>query len=897
MGASPWRRSKSDLNAKVAVDASVATDAANASPFEALAATHGQLQFNIDKSLLAGVPLKGAGTIRSAPQDQATANAQIDAAGNTLKLNGQISTNDKGANDRWDLELDANALTRLEPLLALFQPAGSTASIGGSVQADMHASGRWPDLQTKGKLDAHSLKLAGVDIDQAAAQWQVGTGLNDPMQLNASIKQLQMPSTEKAAGPSMQSAELKVTGTARKHEMDLRAVSKVRPPAWVDALNNAPAQPPTAAARATSPHANSTLRLHAQGGFVDVGSEMLAGWRGALQQLQLRSGSPNSAPLLQASPVAFEAFWAGGPARFEAKPGSLEILSGKVRWQQLAWQAAAQDGAPARVDVDAQLDPLKVVPLLAALQPDFGWGGDLVIAGHIKTHSTPKTAADVVIERSMGDLFITTEATGKAALGLSAMRVALKVNDGLWNASLRVAGDSLGKASGEVNIKASPQALLPAANAALDGALDAQIADLEALASWMPPGWRLGGSVKVHAGLGGRFGAPQYTGSIDGKALSVRNFLEGIHVHDGDLLVRLKGETATIDHLTAKAGDGTLKVNGAATFGEKPQVRLQINAQQFQVLGRIDRRIVASGSSVLRMDAESLGLNGRFNVDEGLIDISQADAPALGEDVHVVRANSKPLPKASAAKAADTATTPPPIKVDLDLRVGLGNKLALRGHGLDAKLAGDLNITSPQSELNVNGTVRVVDGTYQAYGQNLVIDRGLVLFNGPIDRPRLDIEATRPKLDNVRVGVAITGSALDPRVRLFSEPDMSETDKLSWLIMGRASDNLGRTESALLQRAALALVSGEGPGTTDKVTKALGLDELSIGQTEEGSVKQTTLNVGKQLSDRWYLGYAQGLNAAAGSFQLIYKLAQRFTVRAQSGSDNSVDLIWSLRWQ
>ena len=181
-------------------------------------------------------------------------------------------------------------------------------------------------------------------------------------------------------------------------------------------------------------------------------------------------------------------------------------------------------------------------------------------------------------------------------------------------------------------------------------------------------------------------------------------------------------------------------------------------------------------------------------------------------------------------------------------------------------------------------------------GQKLVVDKGAITFIGPIDNPRLDIEATRPKTD-VRVGVAISGTAQNPRIRLFSEPDLSEVDKLSWLVMGRASDGLGRTETALVQRAALALLSGEGEGTTEKITKAIGLDEFSIGGGEGGDVRSSVISVGKQISERWYVGYEQGLNATGGSFQLIYRLAKRFTLRAQSGSDNSVDGIWTWRWK
>jgi translocation and assembly module TamB len=121
-------------------------------------------------------------------------------------------------------------------------------------------------------------------------------------------------------------------------------------------------------------------------------------------------------------------------------------------------------------------------------------------------------------------------------------------------------------------------------------------------------------------------------------------------------------------------------------------------------------------------------------------------------------------------------------------------------------------------------------------------------------------------------------------------------DKLSWLVLGRASDGLGGADSALLQQAAVALLSGEGEGFTDQFTKAIGLDAVSLRQTE-GDVRATVVSLGKQLSRRWYVGYERGLNATTGTWQLIYRAAQRFTLRAQSGLDNSLDVIWTWRWQ
>ena len=206
----------------------------------------------------------------------------------------------------------------------------------------------------------------------------------------------------------------------------------------------------------------------------------------------------------------------------------------------------------------------------------------------------------------------------------------------------------------------------------------------------------------------------------------------------------------------------------------------------------------------------------------------------------------------------------------------------------------DLKITTPNGLPAFTGSIRAVDGTYAAYSQKLNIDRGIITFNGPVNDPRLDIEATRPNLD-VRVGVAITGTALNVRVRLFSDPEMSDIDKLSWLMLGRASDGLGSSDTALLQRAAMALLAGDRPGVTEQVLQMIGLDDLSVRQTE-GESRDTVVSLGKQLSRRWYVGYERGLNATQGTWQLIYRVARRFTLRAQSGLDKSLDLIWTWRW-
>ena len=892
-GESPWRTANNQLNAKGTVDLSVPVSAATQPLPDALAALRGEAAVTIDKSLLAGVPLIGQASWRSAAGAQALASVKLDADGNTLRAQGRLATTGTGAADAWDVSVDGPALARLAPVFRLFRPTGADTTLAGTLSAKAHVSGRWPALSTQGQLDASALRIGMLSVQKAQARWTLGTSITAPVEAQVTLAQASLgnrPGQGAAPGPSIETLHLTLQGTGRAHTVELRAESTARPPAWAESLQGG--TPSTPASR-------TIAVVQGQGGIVATAGAAFAGWHGTVAQLDLRNSAAGAAPLLHAQNVALEALWAGGPPRATVQPGRAELLGGAVRWSRLAWQAANQPGGFAQIEAEAEIEPLRVAPLLARAQPGFGWGGDLTLAGHVKLRSAPSFSADIVIERSAGDLTVTDE-LGTRPLGLTDLRLGLTADNGTWSFTQGLAGKTLGVVAGAEVVRTSPQATWPPADAPLQGVLELRVDDLGTWGNWVPPGWRLGGTLHTSASFGGRFGAPEYTGEIDGMQLSVRNYLQGVNVSDGDVAIQLQGSRARIARFTAKAGGGSIKLEGDATLGEAPKAVLKLTADRFQVLGRVDRRIVASGTGQLRLDAKTLAFDGQFGVDEGLIDFTRSDAPTLSDDVTVVRAKGVPSPAAAASAAAAPDAAPalsatPGRDVALDLRVNLGEKLRVRGRGLDAGLRGELHITSPGGRLAVNGSVRATDGTYAAYGQKLTIDRGLITFTGAVENPRLDIEATRPNID-MRVGVMISGTPANPRVRLFSEPEMSEIDKLSWLVMGRASDGLGRTDTALLQRAALALLAGEGGSPVDQITKALGLDNISVRQTD-GEVRQTVIALGKQLSKRWYVGYERGLNATAGSFQLVYRIARRFTLRAQSGNDNSLDLIWAWRWQ
>lgn len=856
-----------------------------------LAKTRGQASVELTPSILAGEAVSGQLSLRRASASEALqAVAALDLGGNNVKLDASLAASEtRGAQDRWALEVRAPAIGRLAPLLRLLpkaQASGLLEGLSGALSADAQATGRWPDLAMHGKVDLASLKAGPLTLAQGELRARLGSAAEAPLDIQLNLAQADWGS-QRLGG-----TQLQVKGTPTSHELNLRTELNASPPAWLAATQRpGAARPPTA----LDAPARTRAVLSLQGGL--SGHHLTAsghetepwGWKGSVRQLDIRDAQPGASPWIASRNFGIE--WRGGEQpQLAVTSGRADLFDAGLKWERIEWRPE-QGLITQALDIQAELEPLNVAPLLKRLQPDFGWGGDLKIGGHIVIKQAADFQADVHLERRGGDLNVTDD-SGTQALGLTDLVLSLKAQDGIWNFTQGLAGKQLGVAAGAQVIRTSAQRAWPEAQAPLQGIFESQVDHLGAWGSWVPTGWRLGGQLRTTASLAGRFGAPEYTGHVEGHGITVRNVLQGVNVTQGEIDIALDGDTAHINNFTARAGDGNLRLTGNARLGAHPQADLQLMADKFQLLGRVDRRIVASGQGQVALEKDRLKIEGKFGIDEGMFDFTRADAPTLGSDVIVTGRTDNPADDAVAALPVASESS---RNTTLDLQIDLGKNLRLRGRGIDTGLQGQMKISTPGGTPSWNGSIRAVGGTYAAYGQKLVIERGAITFNGPVADPRLDIRAARPDLD-VQVGVAISGSAQNPRVRLYSEPEMSDIDKLSWLMLGRASEGLGTSDTALLQRAALALLAGDNPGVTDQVLQSIGLDDVSVRQQSEGDVKETVVSLGKQLSRRWYLGYERGLNTTSGTFQLIYRIAQRFTLRTQAGLDNSLDVIWTWKW-
>ncbi|MEZ4484360.1 MAG: translocation/assembly module TamB domain-containing protein [Syntrophotaleaceae bacterium] len=195
------------------------------------------------------------------------------------------------------------------------------------------------------------------------------------------------------------------------------------------------------------------------------------------------------------------------------------------------------------------------------------------------------------------------------------------------------------------------------------------------------------------------------------------------------------------------------------------------------------------------------------------------------------------------------------------------------------------------------GRIAVAEGNFSAYGAKLDIQRGQLLFNGPVEEPALDILAIRT-VRKVKAGVRITGTPQAPNITLYSDPAMTDSDRLAYIVLGRP---LARSsgEADLMMTAAGAMLSeGESVVLQDRLKRQLGLDTLGFeAGDDEGDVAASMLTIGKYLSPNLYVSIGQSLFTETSEFRMRYSLGERWELESMTGTESGVDLFYKIEFR
>ncbi|MED5524422.1 MAG: translocation/assembly module TamB domain-containing protein [Pseudomonadota bacterium] len=518
---------------------------------------------------------------------------------------------------------------------------------------------------------------------------------------------------------------------------------------------------------------------------------------------------------------------------------------------------------------------------LARLQPfmpdNFHW--QAVLSGKASASwqgSKPKVSAH--FETTPGEL-----TSGKNQVGYQQLRIDADMDDKALTSQVAFVSDTLGTLSLDAKVTDPQQARALSGNLAIKGLT------LDWLAPLLPQVYSIAGQINGEGRLGGNLSQPLFFGNLALTGGGVTTDGDMVTLSELNTRLDIDGAKAKLDG-TGKLGGGQLQLSGDMSWAALPiSGELHIKGNELEAGYPGYGQLKVSPDLTLTMGQET-NLSGKVVVPWARIAVKELPPSAVTVSKDVVVITNNP----------DIAPQPVSAPFAMKVLVELGKDVRLEAMGLKTKLGGTLFITQdPNRAMRGNGEIRLVDGTYKAYGQNLVIQTGSILFSGALDSPNLNIEAIRNKDtlsdSSITVGVKVTGDAASPKVELFSDPDMQQSEQLSYLLRGKGLDSQeGSDSNGLMQSMLLSAGVSQLGGVVTGAAEKVGFSDVTIDTAGSGDSSQVAIS--GYLAPGLQLEYGVGVFNSVGEVKLRYELLPRLYLQAVNGVNQALDIFYKFEF-
>ncbi len=437
----------------------------------------------------------------------------------------------------------------------------------------------------------------------------------------------------------------------------------------------------------------------------------------------------------------------------------------------------------------------------------------------------------------------------------------------------------LGEAAAELSLPGLDPLALEPAEQTLQGRMKLNLRDLSRLSLIMP---RLQNPRGVIAGdfkLSGSLAQPQLVGAAELQAGAIDIPELGLELREIDLQMT----APRLDQLALrgglKSGNGRLQMEGQIELDMEAgfPARLQLTGNELKVANLPVAEVEVTPDLTFERDREGSRLKGRIEIPYARLRPRKLPSTAVSVTPDLVVVGTDEPER----RAYDP-------RLSAQLRVVMGDRVSFDGFGLRGQLTGSLLvIDEPKRPVIGRGRIGITKGTYQAYGQDLNIERGFALFaDSPVDNPGLDVRAVR-EIDEVTAGVRVSGTLKSPKIDLFSSPTMGESDVLSYLLTGRPAGEGGGGGVGIA-----AAIKASGAGTVaEELGRQFGLEELRF---DAGSgLEEASVVAGTYLSPRLYIQYINELASRETKLRLRYDINRRLQLEAETGKTQAGDLYYT----
>ncbi len=396
------------------------------------------------------------------------------------------------------------------------------------------------------------------------------------------------------------------------------------------------------------------------------------------------------------------------------------------------------------------------------------------------------------------------------------------------------------------------------------------------------------GEVNANLTLSGDLLKPKVAGQLNVDRLVATGNNVPLQIKSGQLSAIFAGYEGTLSGVL-KTPDGNLTLSGLANWADLSQWFAKMNVKGKDLPVKVPPMVSlkVSPDLTIQANANQAEIIGKVVIPSGNITVNELPKSAVkvSDDVVILNNNLQPEKKTKSS----------PFAIKTNVSVQLGNDVHISAFGLKGRLTGNMNVHQNNKGPQIFGEVNIKDGSYAAFGQHLLIKKGQIIFNGPVDTPYLSMEAIRNPdsiEDDVTAGVKVTGPATKPKIELYSKPAMPQQDILSYILQGKNLDNTNEQDSSdAMTSALIGLGLAQTSQLVGNVGEAVGIKDLSLSTAGAGTNSQVAIS--GYILPGLQLKYGVGIFNQLAEFSLKYRLMHNFYVQAVSGLDTAVDLLYN----
>jgi translocation and assembly module TamB len=421
----------------------------------------------------------------------------------------------------------------------------------------------------------------------------------------------------------------------------------------------------------------------------------------------------------------------------------------------------------------------------------------------------------------------------------------------------------------------------------IQGKFSATLNDLAPLESLLPFLNDVQGSASANMNFAGTSDKPEVFGNISLSNGSANLPKLGLILRDVSLQVNSQRSGAVHVDGQITSGDGTLMLKGDLENLGTPEWAWQSNIYGANIRFIEQPQMIATVSPNLKLSANASAINLT-----GSTEIPWARAALKTLPSTATRVSSDVVVIESDRSLSNNIGVKKSIPFFTNIILYFGDDVRFKGFGLDTQLLGKVNVLKEENRQTfVTGFVAVGKGNYKAYGQDLVIERGRLIFQGPYDNPGLDIRATRV-LDSGMAGLEIGGTLQHPRSNVFAVPAAPDSQAMAMLLTGKALSDSSQADAYSLIGAISSLGMDNGEGMTSDIAHFFHIDEITV-KADKG-LDQSALWMGKYVTPKLFIRYIVGLFDQTFSLGARYQLNDKLRIEAESGKNQSVDVIYKI---